>query len=176
MYTVAWKLAKRFMIGKADVEAEIPQMVEGNWRRKNIFPALLRGFRRVADPRFGMAQVPTRYRAAGTGRWQVPGFGNVRLHELVRLQSNDNEALIVYPYYFSTPRLTAGYARMMLAVLKRNLPAARETDIAIYDIAGGVLYRHSEQLFEGDEDERLADEARMMLRDWRAEYVKAGGR
>jgi len=166
-YTDFWADAKNYARGRVDLREATAIRVEANLSRRNLYPALAEGFlswwlerRRARNEPF------TEIEQSVKGVLEIEGLGTIVIDNIFALRIGDEEARIIYPYFFNEPVLTTRLAAWGLWVMSETLPNYRVEDMRILDVIRGEAYSLDNVNFEGNEQIDLVAEYRRLIGRW----------
>jgi hypothetical protein len=167
-----WKGAKDHAAGRGDVRTSTTELVERNWRRKNLYPRLCDGFLRWWNEKRRwineqIVELPKTIKST-FGFAEIEG--TVKVENLLCLRVGDDKHRYIYPYFSEKPALTPDMARLGLWLMSKALPQLSIDEMRILDVLRGESFSVDKYPLAGDEEEAFTLRYRRILREWRSYF------
>jgi hypothetical protein len=170
-YGAFWSDAKLFVLDGENLSLAVRARINDHSSKKNLYPALERGFFRWYDERFDRSDYKTRKRidkAYGSCR-SLDKDGVLRVHGTLAWQDNSGRVFIVYPYFDKDLALGERSARLARWVMADAMPDFSVADMIIVDVLRGNAFDNDNSPILGDEEAVLVDQYSRMLREWESQ-------
>lgn len=167
-----WKGAKDHAAGRSELGETTADLIDKNWRRKNLYPRLRDGFliwwnqkRRWINEE--IVELPKTIKSS-VGFAEIDG--HVKVENLLCLQVGGDKHRYVYPYFSDKPALVPETARLGLWLMSRALPQHNIEDMRILDVLRAESYSVDRYPLKGDEEEGFTLRYRRILKEWRNHF------
>lgn len=162
-----WYDAKLHVLGRSDLSGAVGSRIDGNERRRNLYPQLRDGFllwwnekRRWTNEPF-LAVEPPKGRVAFAQLGAV-----VKIDNILSVSDSLGVQHHVYPYFSEMPPLSDEAARLGLWALIKALPQIDPKEIRILDVIRGEPFSIDRIPLYGDEERTFFGKYSLLMNEW----------
>ncbi|PCI83426.1 MAG: hypothetical protein COB24_15150 [Hyphomicrobiales bacterium] len=159
-YGSFWSDAKKHILGELDITEATLNRIEGNYRRRNLYPRLEAGFLELWNRGNNQDVRLLDFKVKGVHKIEECEL-TIKIENLIAL-SIDGKERIVYPYWFPDPALSLDSVRLGLWVIKKALPNLILENVRFYDIIHAEYFSLSDAPLIGNEEDLLIEKFREM--------------
>lgn len=162
-----WYDAKLHVLGTVDLSEAIEGRIEGNERRRNLYPQLRAGFLLWWNERRRWTNGPFEAMEPPKGRLAFNQIdATVKIDNLLSVVDALGVQHHVYPYFSEKPILSEDAARLGLWALIKALPAIDPSEIRILDVIRGTPFSIDRIPLHGDEDKKFLAKYSALINEW----------
>lgn len=151
-YGPFWKDAKDHVFGLSDLQTTTAERINGNERRRNLYPLLRDGFLLWWNERRRWTNAPFTSIDTPKTRLKISDVDlTVKVDCVLAVQDGRGDDHYVYPYWFPEPALNEESARIGLWILAQALPQIAPAELRILDVIRGRTFSLDRSPLTGDE-------------------------
>ncbi len=155
-YVPFWAAAKNHVFEGADLTYSVDQLINKNWRRKDIYPQLCQGFLLWWDKRRRWTNSPFSRGRSIRKYFDFPGIeAVVKIDNILSVRDGLDVERAVYPYFSPQPELSEEVARWALWLLTTALPHIPPSEFRILDVIRGRTFSLDRTPLHGNEGDRF---------------------